>query len=189
MSSSRKPFIAVAGLALLALSACTSGPLYGTTSVDPATGARSSVLTELRGRIAVQPAPTRSAQIFRNAMLYRLNGAEPVRDPLYELRYTVTGTDSVVSVEEGTGVPSASLFRTNVSYTLVRVSDQKPVATGSRFAMAPYDRSNQLFAASRAVIDARRQASETVADRILYAITPVLQREAFQPAAQGAVTK
>jgi LPS-assembly lipoprotein len=165
--------------AALALAGCTAGPLYGTTSVDPATGARSSVLTELRGRIALTPAQTRTAQVFRNAMLYKLNGATPVSAPLYELRYTVSATDQIAAVEAGTGTPSAALYRMTVDYELIRTADLKSLARGQRFATVPYDRTSQLFAASRAVVDARDQAGETVAERVLGAVAPVLQREAF----------
>ncbi|WP_182087223.1 hypothetical protein [Aureimonas sp. ME7] len=178
MSSSSR--LALLAASALLLAGCTSGPLYGTTHVDPATGARSSILTDLRGRIAVTPASTRTAQVFRNAVLYKLNGATPVSAPLYELRYTVTGTDQVASVEAGTGTPSAAIYRMSVQYQLVRTSDNKQIANGTRSAMVPYDRTNQLFAAERAVIDARDQAGEGAAERILGAIAPVLQREAFQ---------
>ena len=174
----------LAGLALgvLLLSGCTAGPLYGTTSIDPATGGRSSVLVDLKGRIAVSPAQTRTAQVFRNAMLYSFNGAEPVRDPLYELRTIVTATDQISAVEPSTGAPAASLYRMTVTYDLVRLPDGLSLSQGSRVAMVPYDRTNQLFAASRAVIDARDQAGRTVAERILAAVAPVLQREAMAPA-------
>ncbi|WP_279483123.1 hypothetical protein [Aureimonas sp. SK2] len=166
-------------LAALALAGCTHGPLYGTTSVDPATGARSSVLTDLRGRVALTPATSRTAQVFRNAMLYKLNGATPVSNPLYELRYSVTATDQISTVEAGTGTPSAALYRMTVNYELIRAADLKTLDKGQRFAVVPYDRTSQLFAASRAVIDARDQAGEAVAERVLGAIAPVLQREAF----------
>lgn len=188
--SSSKPFLAAAAVsALLALSACTTGPLYGTTDIDPATGARSSVLTDLRGRIGVQSADTRTAQIFRNAMLFELNGAEPVRGALYELRYTVTATDQVSSLETGTGVPTASLYRMTVAFDLVRLADNKSITKGSRFAMIPYDRTNQVFAATRAVVDAQKQAGETVSRRILFAIAPALQRDAMAGGAVPATVK
>ena len=169
-------------LALVAaLGGCTSGPLYGTTDVDPVTGARSGTLDNLRGRIAVQEADTRTAQIFRNELLFDLNDAEPVRGPLFEVRYAIFASDSVVSIESGTGIPSASLYRMTVNYQLVRLSDGKVLDTGSRFAQAPYDRNDQQFASSRALIDARQQAGETVARQVLLAIAPVLQREGFEP--------
>lgn len=185
--SSFKPPIALLGLAALVLAGCTAGPLYGTTSVDPVTGARSSILTDLRGRIALTPASTRTAQVFRNAMLYKLNGAEPVRGALYELRYTVTAADQIASVEAGTGVPTASVYRMTVTFELIRTADNKSLTRGLRFATVPYDRTSQLFAAERAVIDARDQAGEAVAERILGAIAPVLQRET--PGAEPVVAK
>lgn len=184
MSSPRKTPLRFSALAVaaLALAGCTAGPLYGTTGIDPATGARSSALVDLQGRIAVTQAQTRTAQVFRNAMLYALNGAEPVRAPLFELRNTVTATDQVTTLESGTGNPSASLYRMTVDYDLVRLSDGQLLTRGTRNAMVPYDRTNQLFAASRAVIDAREQAGRLVAERILAAVGPVLQREAMNPA-------
>jgi len=190
-SEARRPALhTLPALALLALIAgCTAGPLYGTTHVDAVTGSRSSGLTELRGRIGVSQAPTRTAQVFRNAMLYKLNGATPVTAPVYELRYTISASDQVSSVETGTGVPSASLYRMTVEFQLVRLSDGLVVTRGQRFAMVPYDRSNQLFAAERAVIDARDQAGAAVAERVLAAVAPILQRESLNPTpAPAAVT-
>lgn len=185
----RRRVLVPLALAALALAGCTAGPLYGTTGVDPVTGARSSVLADLRGRVAVASAPTRTAQEFRNAMLFRFNGAEPVREPLYELRYDVASSDQVSIVEGGSGVPAANVYRMSVRYELFRLADNARVAAGSRFAMAPYDRTNQVFAAQRALIDARENAAASVADRILGALAPVLQDEAFQPAPGPAVAK
>jgi len=180
--------VLAAAASLLLLAGCTSGPLYGTTDVDPATGARSSVLADLRGRIGVEPAQTRTAQIFRNAMLFQLNGADAVREPLYLLRYTVTATDQVSSLETGTGVPTASLYRLSVGYDLVRTSDNQSVSKGTRMAMIPYDRTNQVFASTRAVVDAQNQAGETVAQRILLAIAPAIQRDAMTGAPTAVAT-
>jgi len=190
-SEARRPALhTLPALALLALIAgCTAGPLYGTTHVDPASGARSSGLTELRGRIGVSQAPTRTAQVFRNAILYRLNGATPVAAPIYELRFTTAALDQVASVESGTGIPTASLYRMTVDYQLVRLADGVVIARGQRFAMAPYDRSVQLYASERAVIDARDQAGAAVAERVLAAVAPILQRESLNPTpAPAAVT-
>ncbi len=70
-----------------------------------------------------------------------------------------------------------------------RLADNKSIANGSRFAMIPYDRTNQVFASTRAVVDARDQAGETVARRILFAIGPVLQRDAMAGAPTPATVK
>ena len=185
MSSSRlRPALRLLPLAVAALlvAGCTSGPLYGAKGIDPATGARSSALVALKGRVSMPTAQTRTSQVFRNAMLYALNGAETARAPLYDLRYTVTSTDQVSSLEAGTGAPSASLYRMTVEFDLVRLSDGRSLAKGQRFALVPYDRTQQLFAAERAVIDARDQAGKAVAERVLTVVAPALQREAANPA-------
>lgn len=185
MSSSRLRLslrlLPLAAAAIL-LAGCTAGPLYGAKGIDPATGASSNALTALRGRVSMPVAPTRTSQVFRNAMLYALNGAEGARDPIYELRYTVVASDQVSSLEAGTGIPSASLYRMTVDFELVRLQDGRPITKGQRFAMVPYDRTQQLYAAERAVIDARDQAGKAVAERVLSAIAPVLKREAENPA-------
>ncbi|ALN71514.1 hypothetical protein [Aureimonas sp. AU20] len=168
------PLVAAAWL----LAGCTAGPLYGTTHLDPATGARANALVGLKGRISITPAQTRTAQVFRNAMLYALNGADPVREPLYELRPVVTASDQITSLEAGTGAPAASLYRMTVDYDLVRLRDGVSLTKGQRFAMVPYDRTQQLYAAERAVVDAREQAGKAVAERILAVVAPVLQRDA-----------
>ena len=178
--------LAAAGLLL---AGCTAGPLYGAKGIDPATGAPSNALVALKGRVSMPTAQTRTAQVFRNAMLYALNGAEPARAPLYDLRYTVTSTDQISSLEAGTGAPSASLYRMTVDFDLVRLSDGRSLAKGQRFAMVPYDRTQQLFAAERAVIDARNQAGKAVAERVLTVVAPALQREAANPAPAATPSK
>ncbi len=94
----------------------------------------------------------------------------------------MTSTDQVSSLEAGTGAPSASLYRMTVDFDLVRLSDGRSLVKGQRFALVPYDRTQQLFAAERAVIDARDQAGKAVAERVLTVVAPALQREAASPA-------
>lgn len=185
MSSSKRllPLLAV----LAVLSGCTAGPLYGTTGTD-ALGRPSSVLTDLRGRIRVASIDTRTEQIVRNELDFRLNGAEPTRDPVYEIRLSAGSTDQTVSVQAGTGVPTAGIFRISADYSLVRLSDGVVIASGSRFATAPYDRSDQIFASQRAVLDARETSGRDLANRILIAVTPLIQRDFFAPASTAPAT-
>lgn len=174
---------AALGLAL-ALSACQAAPLYGTTSIDPATGASNAALAQLRGRIAIVEAQARTDQILRNALLFQLNGAEPVRDPIYQVTLAVSGSDSAVSIQGGSGTPRASVYRMSATYTVTRIADGQVVTRGSRFATAPYDRSDQLFAAQRALLNARQNAGETLAAQITLAIAPVLRGDVVgQPSA------
>ncbi|UHD46162.1 LPS assembly lipoprotein LptE [Aureimonas altamirensis] len=170
---------ALAGLAFLA--ACTSGPAYAPpqTSTGPAFEGP-ALLTDMRGRVSVAAAATRTDQLFRNALVYRLNGADPVSSPLYEVRYVVTALDQVTSVESGTGVPSAASYRMQADYTLIRLSDGETIGAGSRFSTVPYDRNSQLYASQSAVEDARARAARELADRVGMAVLPVLKREAPQ---------
>ncbi|WP_102959349.1 hypothetical protein [Mangrovicella endophytica] len=170
---------ALAAFALLAaagvLPGCTSGPLYGSNQIAP-DGSAVSGLAALRGKIAVVAADDRTSQIFRNEVLFRLNGGVPVTNPIYELRYVGTGTESTVSIEAGSGIPSASLYKITVTYQLVRLSNRTVVDKGTRFSIVPFDRTAQLFAAERAILDARQQAGEEVAAKIELAVAAALRK-------------
>jgi LPS-assembly lipoprotein len=172
--------LAILGLAAL-LPACTVAPLYGTgdRQVLPS-GATTTVLADMRGKIAVSAANDRTTQVVRNALLFRLNGGTTPVAPVYEIRNTVSGGETVVSIQAGSGVPSASSYRMTVSYQVVRLADQKVIATGSRFAVAPFDRSSQLFASSRALIDAREQAGRSVAEKVELAVVAAIRKDLVQ---------
>jgi LPS-assembly lipoprotein len=151
MSSSDRVRPRLAGLlALILLGGCTVSPLYGTSSrTDLAAGQAGLSLGDLRGQIGVGVANTRTAQLFRNALLFRLNGGTTPTAPAYEIRYGVVGVENVVSIERGSGVPAASL----------------------------YDRSAQLFAASRALIDARELAARAVAEKVELAAVVAIRKD------------
>jgi LPS-assembly lipoprotein len=167
MSSSDRVRSRLAGLlALVLLGGCTVSPLYGTSSQAALAAGEAGVsLGDLRGQIGVGVANTRTAQLFRNALLFRLNGGTTPTAPVYEIRYGVVGAENVVSIERGSGVPAASLYRMDVTYQVARLADQKVIATGTRFESVPFERSAQLFAASRALIDARELAARAVAEK------------------------
>ncbi|MFD2239191.1 hypothetical protein [Aureimonas populi] len=173
--SSSKLFLPL--LAVLALAGCTAAPLHGQGPVSPVTGQPLAGVETLSGRIAVSEAGSRTAQVVRNPLLFRLNGATPVREPLYEVVLDVSGFEQDVSVQGGSGVPTASLYRIQASYTVRRVSDGAVLGSGTRFSTAPYDRSEQLFAADRALIDARDKSAAELADRLAVAVLPILRRE------------
>jgi LPS-assembly lipoprotein len=176
----RRAGLATAGLAALTLvSACTSGPVYAPQTSAPSAPQVSGppLLSELRGRVAVREAGSRTEQIFRNALLFRLNGSEPVRDARYEVNYSITALDAVTSVESGSGIPSAASYRMQADYTIIRLSDGQTIGAGSRFSTVPYDRNSQLYASQSAVEDARSRAGKELAERVGMALLPVLKRE------------
>lgn len=179
-------------LALVALSgsACTVAPLYGKPPVDAfATGPADPTLADLRGRISVSPANNRTAQIVRNALLFDLNGGKKPEAPVYEIRNSVAGGEAVVSIQAGSGVPSASTYKMTVTYQVVRLSDRAVIASGSRNATAPFDRSAQLFSSSRALLDAQKRAGALVAGQVeLAAVSAIRKDLASGPGDKGPAT-
>jgi LPS-assembly lipoprotein len=158
--------LALAAVALASAAGCTVRPLYGSGGGASAFGEPAPRLAELRGRIDVAPVNTRTEQIVRNALLFGFNGGETPLAPFYRVSLSAIGLETVVSIQQGSGVPAASLYRLTVTYQVVRATDGKVVASGSRFANAPFDRSRQLFAATRAIRDAQERAGRDVAEQI-----------------------
>ncbi|MEF2071290.1 hypothetical protein [Consotaella aegiceratis] len=176
---SRRAVLAAGFAALVGLAGCTSGPLYGTS--DNGVMAP-GMAVPLRGRIAVAPVDTRTSQIVRNRLIFLLNGGQAVVDPLYEARLSVKGAESGVSIEGGSGVPTAKIYNMTATYRLIRLSDGKQVARGIQSVMIPYDLPksggrSQRFAAERAAIDARQQAGEEAAAKVELALMAAIRRE------------
>lgn len=171
--------LAAVTVAALALGSCTVQPLYGTSGPSAVTdkGLVQTDLAALRGQIGVAIANDRTSQIFRNALLFRLNGGRAPVSPAYEIRYAVTGLETVVSIQQGSGAPSASSYRMNATFQVVRLSDGTVIGTGLRFVTVPFDRSTQLYASSRALVDAREQAGAALAQRVELAAVTILRKD------------
>lgn len=161
----------VAGLG--ALSACTARPLYADLSASD--GVTTSGLERLRGRIAISEAGTRTAQIVRNELLFRLNAGARVAEPLYTVNLTASGYEQGILIEPG-GVPTSSIYRLTVDYSVVRLSDNQTVDSGKREVITPFDRTAQLYQAQRALLDAREQAGKEAAAQVSIAIATALEQ-------------
>jgi LPS-assembly lipoprotein len=168
--------LCLAAAAAMAASGCTVRPLYGRTSAfvgaEPA-----PALADLKGRIEVAPVNDRTSQIVRNALLFGFNGGERPLAPFYKLSFTAVSLETVVSIQQGSGIPSASLLQLTVNYSVARTTDGVIVAGGKRFANAPFDRSRQLFAASRAYRDAQERAGREAAEQVRLAVLGALERD------------
>lgn len=178
-SKNRRAVVALA--AVLALSAgCTVQPLYkgdGASALDLKAPTLTG-LASVKGRVGVSAADNRTAQIVRNQLIFALNGGlEPASPLLYEVRQAVTGGETVVSIQSGSGVPAASLFRVSVAYQVVRISDSAVIAKGTRFATTPFDRTDQLYAATRSLLDARETAGKEVAERVALAVANAISKD------------
>ncbi|NDW06222.1 hypothetical protein [Jiella pacifica] len=174
--SPRRTFVAaLLGTALLA--GCTAGPLYGTHGVGGTDVGAGAMRLPYAGRIAITEADTRTDQLVRNELLFRLNRGTPVSDPLYELHLEVTGKARGVVVQSD-GVSRSVIYVERAKYRLVRLSDRVVVATGERSATVPYDQTVQLYASQRALKNAREEASKQLAAQLEIAIASSLSRSA-----------
>lgn len=162
-------------LAAALLSGCTAGPLYGTHGVGGTDVGSAAARLPYAGRIAITEADTRTDQLVRNELLFRLNRGAPVTDPLYELRLTVTGK-ARGTVVQSDGVSRSVIYIETARYQLVRLSDRMIVAAGERSVTVPYDQSVQLYASQRALKNAREEASRQLAAQLELAIASDLSR-------------
>ena len=159
-------------LSAATMAGCTAGPLYGGVAPD---GQSAETLRDLRGRIAVSEANTRTVQVVRNPLLLRLNAGAPVSESAYEVRLAANGAERGISIES-TGVPVSAIYVLTVNYQLVRLSDNQVVDSGMRQVPVPFDRTAQLFQSQRALLNAREQAGKEAAAQLELAIATALQR-------------
>lgn len=148
-----------------------SGVLSGCTSVQPLYGSigtnKSPVAAQMR-QVDVEIAKSRLSQVIRNELVFYLYGGEgsPDPKPQYKLSVRVNDSNVPVGVEKYAGMPAAYLEQLNATFTLVETGSQKTVLSGTSFANAAYDFSNQRFANVRALRDAQDRAGKVIADDI-----------------------
>ena len=161
--------------ASLLIAGCTSGPLYGTHGVGGTDIGSAAARLPYAGRIAITEADTRTDQLVRNELLFRLNRGKPVADPLYELRLSVDGK-ARGTIIQSQGVSRSVIYIEKAKYALVRLSDKAVVTTGERSATVPYDQTVQLYASQRALKNAREEASKQLAGQVELAVASALSR-------------
>ncbi len=145
------------------ISGCTSvQPLYG--SID---GKPNGVQAHMR-QVDLDVAKSRLSQVIRNELVFGMYGGEgsPDPKPVYRLSVRVNDSNVPVGIEKFVDLPAAYLEQLNASFTLVEIATQKTVLTGTSFANAAYDFSNQRFANIRAQRDAQNRAGAVIADDI-----------------------
>lgn len=145
--------------ASLLLSGCQVRPLYGTTVGGGAAH-------EELAAIDIKPAEDRIEQVLRNDLIFlfqRGGEAAPVR---YRLRIILNQSKSAVAVEKLADVPAAYLVAMTATFQLTDAETDETLLTGSSFANASYDFSNQRFANLRAARDAEDRAAKVIAGDI-----------------------
>jgi LPS-assembly lipoprotein len=151
--------ILLAALAAAALSACTVQPLYAPTA------AGTSVVATL-GNITIDPVSDRLSQEVRNRLIFQLNGGsgQPA-NASYRMKLIVSSSKSSLGVTPTATAPAYSIT-VAATYEVRSVADDKIVLRSTSRQSASYDRVNQLYANTRAELDAENRAASLVADEI-----------------------
>lgn len=148
--------LALAGVA--GLGACSDvRPLYGSLGSGPSVGAKLD-------QVDIDLGDSRVSQRVRNELLFAFHGGgeEPTK-PVWRLKMRLTDSSLPVGIERLEATPAAYLVQLNASFTLVEIATDKTVLTGTSFANASYDFSQQRFANVRAQRDAENRAANQIA--------------------------
>ena len=153
----RKASLLMVLAAASALAACTVQPLYG----PGPTGA--SVTTAL-DRITIDPVDSRVGQELRNKLIFDLSGG-PASSPVYRMRLSVSAAESALGVTPVESAPAYSLT-VSATYEVTSLSTGEVVLRGTSRGTASFDRVSQVYANTRAKIDAENRAAALAADDI-----------------------
>ncbi len=150
---SRKAILVAFSMAF-ALAGCTVQPLYGPTPTG-------RTVTAALDQITIEPVETRIAQEVRNKLLFELGGGRHSA-PLYTMKLLVTASESALGV---TPVQSAPTYSITVAatYEVVSVATGQIVLRGTSRGIASFDRVNQIYANTRAKLDAENRAAADAA--------------------------
>lgn len=151
-----RALFAAASVAVL-LAGCTVQPLYGTAPTGQA-------VTAALDQITIAPVDTRIAQEVRNKLLFELGGGRSTA-PVYQMSLRVTSSESALGV---TPVESAPTYSITVAatYEITSLATGDIVLRGTSRGIASFDRTSQIYANTRAKIDAENRAASDAATDI-----------------------
>ena len=151
-------WIVLATLAV-ALAACTVQPLYAPTA------AGTSVATTIAS-VYIEDVDTRLAQEVRNKLIFGLNGgAGQPANPAYRMKLNVTSSETAPGVTTFETAPAYSIT-VAATYEVTSVETGKIVYRSTARGTASFDRVNQIYANTRAKLDAENRAAAQVANDI-----------------------
>ena len=168
--SRKLPVAAIALLCLPLIAGCQFQPLYGTTPDGQ------SLKTVMKS-VDIGPIPGRVGQRLRNELIFGTTGGGYAEPPKYKLQIAIR--ESVTSIlVETTGDAEGQLYNLSASFQLIRVGDSAVMLKGESTSRAPYDKFEQIFANTRARVDAENRAARIVADGIKTRIAAFLSGNA-----------
>ena len=170
--SRRRFSLALGASALLAplVAGCQFQPLYGTSS-----GGRS--VSEAMKSVVIAPIPGRVGQRIRNELIFANTGGGHANTPVYRLQIAIRENITPILVER-TGDAEGQLYNLDANFKLLRIADEQVVLEGQSTSRAAYDKFEEIFANTRARIDAENRAARTVADGIKTRIAAFMSRQA-----------
>lgn len=157
----------IAIAALLFLAACQFQPLYGERTPGQGGGLEQVGVASVNDRVAQQ---------VRNHLLFLLNGGFASRNKTHEARLRVSYNNRLSSALPSVENSTAGIVTVRVSYDLVDLQTSETVASGSRDAIASYDRTGQVLANNRATRDAENRAAKEAAEALRLAIASNMSR-------------
>ena len=172
---SRRRFTLALGVSALAaplLAGCQFQPLYGSGS-----SRSGGSVNEVMKSITIAPIPGRVGQRIRNELIFANTGGGHTNQPIYRLQIAIRENVTAILVER-TGDAEGQLYNLDANFKLLRIADEKVVLEGQSTSRAAYDKFEQIFANTRARIDAENRAARTVADGIKTRVAAFISRQA-----------
>lgn len=134
-------------------------PLYGT-------GGENGLIAEEMRAIEVAPIPARLGHYLGDELIFALNGTGSHVLPKYKLIVTPAESVRTPLIDTVTGIATSSTVSVSAHYVLQPIDGGKPVAKGTVFVAASYDRTSQRFSDMRAARNAEQRDARTMADQI-----------------------
>ncbi len=141
-------------------------PMYGGIGGD-------NLRSELAA-IKVEPISDRIGHYLGNELVFALNGTGSEITPKYRLVVSVAEKVQTPLIDTISGRATAGTVVVDANYRLTPVGASEPIAQGTAFVAAGYDRTSQRFANVRAARDAEIRTAKALADQIQIRIASAL---------------
>jgi LPS-assembly lipoprotein len=152
--------MALALLALLALSACGFRPLYGSLGNDPGGQA-------VFDDVYIEPIANEvTGYELRNSLITLLHGSDRVENMRYKLSVTVKEIREGVAIASDNATITRYGYTMQADYTLNDIHTNKELAKGEESVKAGYDVAASPYATDVSLQDTRRRAAQSVAEHI-----------------------
>ena len=154
----------------LALGACSVQPLYG-----PASFTDSGAVQQTLTRISVAQVNDRVGQQVRNRVIFQMTGGKAITDPLYHMTLTVTSREQGMGITVTEASPIYNVI-VQATFAVKKVGTDEVLVSGTSRASASYNYVNQIYANTRAKLDAENRAAEQVGNEIAIRVAAAVAR-------------